>query len=253
MTAKTAGTTKAKATTTTTTRRPAAPKRLPRAATHGSRIIEALEAAWSEIRKHHPAVPAAVMITGSGNHQKSTPEGFATLGHHWAERWVTDAKTGQRAPELFIAGELLAAANAGRLVLETLLHEAAHAAAHTRGIKDTSASGNRYHNKKFAEIAAELGLRAPDKPAKIIGFSECLITDETAKQYATVTAAIEKARLPYLTATRPAPAPPAPARKGKTARPATRETARSAEASAAPSSARATRPASSRSAPSSLR
>ena len=30
-----------------------------------------------------------------------------------------------------------------------MLHEAAHALATRRGIKDTSAAGNRYHNKRF--------------------------------------------------------------------------------------------------------
>ncbi|WP_156046190.1 hypothetical protein [Herbidospora cretacea] len=55
------------------------------------------------------------------------------------------------APELFIAGELLALGAAR--VLQTMLHEAAHALAHVRGIKDTSRSGNRYHNSLFAELA----------------------------------------------------------------------------------------------------
>ncbi len=65
-----------------------------------------------------------------------------------------------RAPELFVAGELLAAG--GRAVVEVMLHEAAHALATKRGIKDTSAAGNRYHNKRFVAPAAELGLRGPD-------------------------------------------------------------------------------------------
>ena len=44
-----------------------------------------------------------------------------------------------------------------RAVLGTLLHEAAHGVATTRGIKDTSRQG-RYHNRRFAELAAELGI-----------------------------------------------------------------------------------------------
>lgn len=88
-------------------------------------------------------------------------------GHHWPERWVLDGQDAVRAPELFIAGELLAAG--GRAVVEVMLHEAAHALATRRGIKDTSAAGNRYHNKRFVALAAELGLRGPDTPDKITG------------------------------------------------------------------------------------
>ena len=54
-----------------------------------------------------------------------------------------------------------------------MLHEAAHALATRRGIKDTSAAGNRYHNKRFAALAAELGLRGPNTPDKITGWSNC--------------------------------------------------------------------------------
>lgn len=47
-------------------------------------------------------------------------------------------------------------------VLGTLLHEAAHGVASTRGIKDTSRQG-RYHNRRFAQLATELGIVvAPD-------------------------------------------------------------------------------------------
>ena len=41
----------------------------------------------------------------------------------------------------------------GAGVLQVLLHEAAHALAFARGIKDTSRSGNRYHNRRFANLA----------------------------------------------------------------------------------------------------
>lgn len=181
-------------------RRPAGQaKRRPAAEGHGSRIIEALESAWSAIRANHPEVPPAVMITGSG-HGPGTPRGYTTLGHHAADRWTVDQAKGTRAPELFIAGETLASDDAGRVVVETLLHEAAHAVAHARKVKDTSASGNRYHNKRFATIAAELGLCPPAAPAKIIGFSECTLTDATATRYAAVIEAISTASLPYLPA-----------------------------------------------------
>jgi hypothetical protein len=162
---------------------------------HGSRIITALEAAWAAIRARHPEVPGVVVITGAGSHQRGVPEGYRLRGHHWPDRWVTTTIE-KRDGELFIAGELLAAG--GRAVLEVMLHEAAHALAAVRGIKDTSAEGGRYHNRRFVALAAELGLRGPDRPEKVIGWSDCRLTDETAAAYAAAVGAIDSARLPYL-------------------------------------------------------
>ena len=144
----------------------------------------------------HPDVPDVVIVTGAGSNQKGTPEGYRLRGHHWPEQWILQGRDGHRAPELFIAGELLSAG--GRAVLEVMLHEAAHALATRRGIKDTSAAGNRYHNKRFVALAAELGLRGSDSPDKVTGWSGCTLTDETASGYAKVTAAIDTARLPFL-------------------------------------------------------
>src|SRR5262245_46740635 len=89
---------------------------------HGSRIITALETAWTAIRRRHPEIPAVVIITGSGTAQAGTPRGYQRRGHHWPERWVTGDKDEKRAPELFIAGELLDGPSAGRLVVEVMLH-----------------------------------------------------------------------------------------------------------------------------------
>ena len=163
---------------------------------HGSRIITALEHAWAAIQDRHPDVPGVVIITGAGSNQKGTPEGYRLRGHHWPERWILATESGPRAPELFIAWELLSAG--GRAVLEVMLHEAAHALATRRGIKDTSAAGNRYHNKRFVALAAELGLRGPDTPEKVTGWSGCTLTSETADGYAEMAAVIDRARLPFL-------------------------------------------------------
>ncbi|HEY2279967.1 MAG TPA: hypothetical protein VGI00_16520 [Streptosporangiaceae bacterium] len=164
---------------------------------HGSRIITALEHAWAAIQDAHPDVPDVVIVTGAGSNQKGTPEGYQLRGHHWPERWVLGGQDQPRAPELFVAGELLAAG--GRAVIEVMLHEAAHALAARRGIKDTSAAGNRYHNKRFVTLAAELGLRGPEVPDKITGWSHCTLHGQAAYEaWAGVTAAIDAARLPFL-------------------------------------------------------
>ena len=80
-----------------------------------------------------------------------------------------------------------------------MLHEAVHALARVRGIKDTSAEGNRYHNKRFVALAEELGLRGPDQSEKVTGWSGCTLTDQTAAGYAGIIRAIDTARLSYLT------------------------------------------------------
>ena len=160
---------------------------------HGSRIITALEGAWAAIREQHPEVPRVVMITGSGQDGR----GSLRWGHFGADFWTVE-KEGQkkgRAPELFAGGELLSLG--GRRTMQTLIHEAAHAVAHVRTIKDTSSAG-RYHNKRFAKIAEELGLTSPTKPESIRGFSDCHITDATADRYAAAIDALDAARLPYV-------------------------------------------------------
>ena len=166
---------------------------------YGSQIITALEQAWAAIRDQHPEIPDVVIVTGAGSNQKGIPEGYRLQGHHWPERWITDPAE-PRMPELFVAGELLAAG--GRAVVEVMLHEAAHALAVARGIKETSSEGNRYHNKRFVALGVELGLLGPDRPEKVIGWSNCQITDETAAAYGDVISAIDTARLPFLPAGR---------------------------------------------------
>lgn len=157
---------------------------------HGSRIIAALEGAWAAIRAAHPEVPQVVMITGTG---RSTTG--IKWGHFGADFWTVENGEKKRAPELFASGELLSLG--GRRTMQTLIHEAAHAVAHVRKIKDTSSAG-RYHNRRFAKIAEELGLTPPTEPESVRGFSDCRITDATADRYAAAIEALDTARLPYV-------------------------------------------------------
>lgn len=155
----------------------------------GSRIITALEQAWQVIQSRHPEVPDVVMITGP-----SAQKGGDVWGYHWADRWTLADGTG-RAPELFMAGELFS--RGGRKIMATMLHEAAHALGAARKIKDTSRSGNRYHNRRFADLAVELGMTPPDKPSKAHGYSDCRLTDDAAA-YAETIATLDAAAIAYL-------------------------------------------------------
>jgi hypothetical protein len=163
-----------------------------RTGAHGTRIIGALESAWHEIQRRHPEIPDVVMITGSGMPRRGS---MVKLGHHHAERWVDAAAQGRR-PELFVAGETIAMG--GTKVLETMLHEAAHALAFTRGrIKDTSSAG-RWHNKRFAALAVELGLEPPKRAEPVLGFSTCAISAATVAVYAATIRKVDSATLPHL-------------------------------------------------------
>ena len=66
-----------------------------------------------------------------------------------------------RLPEVFVGGEGLVRGAAD--VLGTLLHEAAHALAHVRDIKDTSRQG-RWHNARFKALAEEVGIEVAKDP-----------------------------------------------------------------------------------------
>ena len=136
-----------------------------------SRILKVLEDTWLEIRRWHPEIPSVVIIIASGTDGKQT-----RLGHHAPGRWNV---AGEQRTEIMISGEGLRRSSAE--VLGTLLHEAAHALAHARGIKDTSRQG-RYHNKHFKTCAEELGLTVEHDDRN--GWSASTITSVTHTAYA---------------------------------------------------------------------
>src|SRR5699024_8985302 len=160
----------------------------------GKDIINALEKLWGQIRSRHTEVPMVTIVTGSGI--LNAEPGHITWGHHWANQWHHDP-SGQVTAELFVAGELLN--DGGGAVLETMLHEAAHALAKVRGIKDTCDVKNRYHNKEFLALAQELGLERPKKRAPKKGFSDSTLTAATKQAYADQIAELDAASLPYIT------------------------------------------------------
>ena len=120
-----------------------------------SRLVAALEHAWSAIRTHHPHVPQVVIVVASGSDPRSRR---LNLGLFAAGRWqLTSPDQPTDRPEVLVSGEAL---QRGPIdVLGTLLHEADHGLAHARKVSDTSRQG-RYHNRRhYATPAAELGLQ----------------------------------------------------------------------------------------------
>lgn len=143
-------------------------------------LLAALEATWTAIRTRHTDVPDAVLIIGAGSTAKANQP--LKYGHFASLRWQ---HAGTRLPEVLIGGEGLK--RPASEVVTTLLHEAAHGIADTRGVKDTSRQG-RWHNKHFAAHALELGL-TPTKDTRL-GWSPCTLPADTAATYAEHLAAL---------------------------------------------------------------
>src|SRR6266540_2060395 len=131
----------------------------------GSAVVAALEDAWTAVRNHHADVPQVVIILGAGSESR---RGLFKWGHFAAARWHV---AGTNRPEVLVSGEGLR--RGAHQVLATLLHEAAHGMANTRGIQDTSRQG-RWHNRRFATLAEELGLKVIQDPKT--GWSQTHLT-----------------------------------------------------------------------------
>jgi hypothetical protein len=136
-----------------------------------SLLVATLERTWQTIQQRHPDVPNAVLVVASGSDGKRL-----NLGHFAPHRWQV---SGADRHEVLVGGEGL---QRGPLdVLGTLLHEAAHGLAQARRIADTSRQG-RYHNRRYATLARELGLEVASQPP--IGWSATTVPDPTANNYA---------------------------------------------------------------------
>jgi hypothetical protein len=145
---------------------------------NASLLVAALEHAWAMIRTRHPEVPEAVLVVASGGAGRRLK-----LGHFAAGRWQ---QAGDHHPEVLVGGEGLA--RGAREVLATLLHEAGHGLADARRIPDTS-RGGRYHNRRYAALARELGLEVAQ--VGTIGWSATTLPETTAAAYAQVLAELE--------------------------------------------------------------
>ncbi len=129
--------------------------------TLGSGTVAALESAWADIHAVHPDVEADVVFrigSGRAGRRGSLVLGSMTVDAVWEDHRSVKSRA-KSDPDryrcIFIAGETLARHPVE--LMETLIHEAAHTVAVTRGIKDVSRQ-NRYHNRKFREICEEMGL-----------------------------------------------------------------------------------------------
>jgi len=135
--------------------------------------VGALEECWAAVARRHPDVPAAVIVVASGTDGRASQ---VRWGHFAALRWVQEG--GDQLPEVLVAGEGLA--RGAEAVLATLLHEAGHAVADVRKIVDTSRQG-RYHNRRYAALARELGLDVAEVGS--IGWSSTTLSEQAKHEY----------------------------------------------------------------------
>jgi hypothetical protein len=136
-----------------------------------SLLVAALEHTWQTIRQCHSDVPEAVLVVASGSEGKRL-----NWGHFAPHRWQVN---GADRHEVLVGGEGLQ--RGPTEVLGTLLHEAAHGLAQARSVQDTS-RGGRYHNRRYAQLARELGLDVA--AVTPIGWSATTVPDHTAAAYA---------------------------------------------------------------------
>lgn len=115
-----------------------------------ARMHRQLGFAWEAIRAEHPEVPPAVVIVGARRAKALPGRSCGFSGAAWSHRGVATS-------EVTIEGETMQ--GGGGDVLAALLHQAAHALAFSRGVRDTSRQG-RYHNAWYGRSAVELGLTA---------------------------------------------------------------------------------------------
>jgi hypothetical protein len=139
-------------------------------------LVEAISTVWAAIRTRHPDTPDVFVTVGAGVSARGVK-----LGHFAAGSWLhhSAAEGAEAMAELFVGGEGLASGPAD--LLATLLHEAAHGIAHTRGVKDTSRQG-RWHNARFRDIAQGIGLTITRNDR--IGWSVSDLGPTTAENYA---------------------------------------------------------------------
>lgn len=182
------------------------PASLTASVVHGAVIISAIETAWREIRNRFDGVPD-ISVTTPPSADTQDPTKCAAL--RTGRRFVRD---GHLTMELQVSSAALALG--GRPMMEGLLHHAAHGLALTRGIVDVSGGDRRWHNKKYGNLAREVGLVPPARAAQVIGMGRCPLSDSEARKWTEVIAALNGAATVQLQATVHAVAPPRSGRSG---------------------------------------
>jgi hypothetical protein len=152
----------------------------------GLAMAEALDALWTKIQGYHPDMPEVVLFVSPVAHGMDTDR-YQVLGHFGADRWRVPGQDAAIGEVLLVAEQMMRGPEA---LLETVLHEGAHALASARKVEDTSQNG-RYHNAGFRGIAEELGLDVEQQGGR--GWAATSLAEGTLERYADEVVAVGKA------------------------------------------------------------
>lgn len=157
-----------------------------------SRLARSLETVFAEIRSYHPELPPFLVVVASGTEGTGTAHWGQFASHRWVVR--SEGRVDASYAEIKISGEGLD--RPPLEVLATMLHEATHALAHARGVKDVS-NGGRYHNERFAMLAHELGLTPPKVRDPRHGFSAATAGPRVEERYSSALIILAQALTMY--------------------------------------------------------
>jgi hypothetical protein len=135
-------------------------------------LLDALARVWSRIRSFHEDVPGVVLLAAPAAH--GSPN---SLGHFAPVRWRGRRNQADPLHEVLVIAEYLD--RPAEQIVETLIHEAAHAANHELGLFDCSAS--QYHNRQFKKAAEAMGLDV--KQIRHYGFALTTLAPGTDRHY----------------------------------------------------------------------
>lgn len=120
-------------------------------------LLVALDAIYESLRVRHPDLPRALVTVEEPHPAVARRVACWRAGEFVTAAGVFEGRIafGYPTPHRFVPRVLFTGTAAE--VLAVLVHEAAHALAYSRSVKDTSRRGT-YHNKCYRDLAAELGL-----------------------------------------------------------------------------------------------
>lgn len=153
-------------------------------------MVAAVDAVIAKAREINDGIPEVTVVLGATGVMRKGQK----HGHYAPKSWVERVEEGEATHygELLLSGESLK--RGGRETVGTVLHELAHAYADANEIKDTS-NGDRYHNKRFKEIAEDFGLTI--EQADVVGWSMTSVPDSTEELYAAEIEALDAAITQY--------------------------------------------------------
>jgi hypothetical protein len=143
---------------------------------HSLLLLSAISQVWATIRMHHAEVPSIMLIPSVYTRQRQRRSNTSFGGFKWGVGETSDRRM---VHEVFVYINLMG--GDPESVVADLLHEAAHAINHGRGVMDV-AQTSQYHNGVFRDTAIEVGLEV--EQVKHYGYAITRLAEPTRELYA---------------------------------------------------------------------